>query len=122
MTATLESIGSIEYDPEEIHDQNLGRWDPSRLLDARAELTDVFEEARQRADSVPWSHWFEHRVTGRPLELLPIEAESDDFDRKMLAKQHIREVDAIVETILDERGLFEPDYQKRAEDEANTGV
>lgn len=123
--AALTSIGAIDYADDDTRHSGSGEpqyADPSGLMQVRAQLKQVFEEAKTRAPTGPWCIWWAHRVLGEPLALLPVEPDGE-ASAETVARTHIRRIDDVVETVLDERGLLSGSYQDRADDhEALTAV
>lgn len=123
LSAALESVGAVSYDPEDVLEESNADYDPTPLHEQRATLASVFDEAQARTDDLSWMVWVEFRLTGRDLNDLSVEAwDGASLDAETAAKQRIFEVDATVETVLDERGLLEPNYRKRAEDRGDVGT
>jgi hypothetical protein len=115
--AALSTVGAVDYESDDRHDSHGDpqHADPSGLIAARSQLTDVFEAAQDRTADLNWMLWVEHRLAGQPLRLLSVEVDEDE-DRERVAKHRIRQADDVVETVLDDRGLLMQSYLQRAED------
>jgi len=122
LTAALRNGGAGGYGPDSsLLESDAADGDPGELLDARRDLSAVFMEAERRVKSagraLDWAQWVEHRFVGTALRKMSVQPpEGEDVDVETYAKGIVREVDDVVECVLDEKGMLSTKYARRRED------